>query len=54
MLENCIHFPHLLDFSRDDYEGPPITNLLEIIDHVRPTALLGLSTIGVRVWCLVP
>jgi malate dehydrogenase (oxaloacetate-decarboxylating)(NADP+) len=34
------------DFSRDDYQGPPITNLLDIIDHVRPTALLGLSTIG--------
>lgn len=37
-----------LDFSRDDYEGPPITDLLQILDHVRPTALVGLSTIGVR------
>jgi len=36
-----------LVFSRDDYQGPPITNLLDIIDYVKPTALLGLSTIGV-------
>ncbi|KAF9530190.1 hypothetical protein CPB83DRAFT_851136 [Crepidotus variabilis] len=37
---------HKKYFSRDDYQGPPITDLLEIIDYVRPTALLGLSTIG--------
>jgi malate dehydrogenase (oxaloacetate-decarboxylating)(NADP+) len=36
------------DFSRKDYEGPPITNILDIIDYVKPTALLGLSTIHVR------
>ena len=35
------------DFSRKDYEGPPITNILDIIDYVKPTALLGLSTIPV-------
>lgn len=35
------------DFSRDDYNGAPMTNLVEIIDYVRPTALLGLSTITV-------
>ena len=37
----------LSDFSRDDYQGPPITKLIDIIQHVKPTALLGLSTIGV-------
>ncbi|KAF8196005.1 hypothetical protein BJ912DRAFT_955866 [Pholiota molesta] len=36
---------HKKFFSRDDYQGPPMTNLLDIIDYVRPTALLGLSTI---------
>ncbi|PPR01997.1 hypothetical protein CVT24_011120 [Panaeolus cyanescens] len=36
---------HKKFFSRDDYRGPPMTNLLDIIDYVRPTALLGLSTI---------
>jgi malate dehydrogenase (oxaloacetate-decarboxylating)(NADP+) len=35
------------DFSRDDYNGAPMTDLVEIINHVRPTALLGLSTITV-------
>lgn len=32
-------------FSRDDYSGPPMTNILDIIDYVKPTALFGLSTI---------
>lgn len=36
---------HKKYFSRKDYEGPPITDILNIIDHVKPTALLGLSTI---------
>ncbi|KIM46656.1 hypothetical protein M413DRAFT_440258 [Hebeloma cylindrosporum] len=36
---------HKKFFSRDDYQGPPMTDLLDIIDYVRPTALLGLSTI---------
>ncbi|KAJ3515543.1 hypothetical protein NLJ89_g1685 [Agrocybe chaxingu] len=36
---------HKKYFSRNDYQGPPMTNLLDIIDYVRPTALLGLSTI---------
>ncbi|KAF9548182.1 malate dehydrogenase [Agrocybe pediades] len=36
---------HKKYFSRDDYAGPPMTNLLDIIDYVKPTALLGLSTI---------
>lgn len=35
-------------FSRKDYHGPPMKNLVEIIDYVKPTALLGLSTIKVR------
>jgi malate dehydrogenase (oxaloacetate-decarboxylating)(NADP+) len=37
----------LLDFSRDDYQGPPITKLTDIIAFVKPTAILGLSTISV-------
>jgi len=35
------------DFSRSDYNGPPLTDLLDIIAYVKPTALLGLSTIKV-------
>jgi malate dehydrogenase (oxaloacetate-decarboxylating)(NADP+) len=35
------------DFSRSDYSGPPLTNLTEVIKYVKPTALLGLSTIKV-------
>lgn len=38
-------YQSLLVFARTDYNGPPLTNLLDIIDHVKPTALLGLSTI---------
>lgn len=34
-------------FSRNDYQGPPMTNLVDIINFVKPTALLGLSTIKV-------
>lgn len=37
---------HKKYFSRRDYVGPPITDLVDIIQHVKPTALLGLSTIG--------
>jgi hypothetical protein len=36
-----------VDFSRTDYNGPPLTNLTEIIEYVKPTALFGLSTIKV-------
>ncbi|KAF5311168.1 hypothetical protein D9619_007821 [Psilocybe cf. subviscida] len=36
---------HKKFFSRSDYQGPPMTNLLDIIAYVKPTALLGLSTI---------
>ncbi|KAH9932963.1 malic enzyme [Fomitopsis serialis] len=32
-------------FSRPDYNGPPMTDLTEIVKYVKPTALLGLSTI---------
>lgn len=35
------------DFSRRDYKGAPMTDLLDIIGYVKPTALLGLSTIKV-------
>ncbi|KAG6814269.1 hypothetical protein H0H92_015384 [Tricholoma furcatifolium] len=34
-----------IDFARTDYQGPPLTNLVDIIEYVKPTALLGLSTI---------
>ncbi|KAG6885740.1 hypothetical protein C0993_010567 [Termitomyces sp. T159_Od127] len=37
---------HKKFFSRKDYNGPPITAILDIIDYVKPTALLGLSTIS--------
>ena len=36
-----------LVFARTDYDGPKLTNLVDIIHHVKPTALLGLSTIKV-------
>ncbi|KAF9450626.1 hypothetical protein P691DRAFT_665000 [Macrolepiota fuliginosa MF-IS2] len=36
---------HKKHFSRDDYQGSAMTNLVEIINYVKPTALLGLSTI---------
>jgi malate dehydrogenase (oxaloacetate-decarboxylating)(NADP+) len=36
-----------VDFSRKDYNGPPLTNLTDIIEYVKPTALFGLSTIKV-------
>lgn len=36
---------HKKYFSRSDYEGPPMKDLIEIIEYIRPTALLGLSTI---------
>lgn len=36
-----------IDFARTDYSGPALTNLVDIIDYVKPTALLGLSTIQV-------
>jgi len=35
---------HKKFFARTDYQGPPLTNLVDIINHVQPTALLGLST----------
>ncbi|KAI0754223.1 malic enzyme [Daedaleopsis nitida] len=35
---------HKKFFSRKDYNGPPLTDLTEIIKLIRPTALLGLST----------
>jgi len=34
-------------FARTDYNGPPLTHLVDIIDYVKPTALMGLSTIPV-------
>ena len=43
-----------VDFSRNDYSGPALTNLTEIIELVRPTALFGLSTIKVVIpACLI-
>ncbi|KIJ17705.1 malate dehydrogenase [Paxillus involutus ATCC 200175] len=36
---------HKKFFARTDYDGPQLTNLVDIINHVKPTALLGLSTL---------
>ncbi|KAG6336755.1 hypothetical protein ID866_2324 [Astraeus odoratus] len=36
---------HKKFFARTDYEGPALTNLVDIISYVKPTALLGLSTL---------
>ncbi|GJE85185.1 NAD-dependent malic enzyme [Phanerochaete sordida] len=36
---------HKKFFSRNDYTGAPMTDLVEIINYVKPTALLGLSTL---------
>jgi malate dehydrogenase (oxaloacetate-decarboxylating)(NADP+) len=33
-------------FSRKDYAGPPLVDLIDVIEYVKPTALIGLSTIG--------
>ncbi|KAJ7240589.1 hypothetical protein C8J57DRAFT_1562707 [Mycena rebaudengoi] len=38
---------HKRYFARSDYHGPPITNLLDVLAYVKPTALLGLSTVSV-------
>jgi malate dehydrogenase (oxaloacetate-decarboxylating)(NADP+) len=35
------------DFARRHYTGLPMSDLSEIIQYVKPTALLGLSTIAV-------
>lgn len=36
---------HKKFFARTDYEGPALTDLVDIINYVKPTALLGLSTL---------
>lgn len=36
---------HKVFFARDDNEGKQIKDLAEIIDYVKPTAILGLSTV---------
>ena len=35
-------------FARADYDGAPLTNLIDIVNYVKPTALLGFSTINVN------
>jgi malate dehydrogenase (oxaloacetate-decarboxylating)(NADP+) len=37
---------HKLYFSRDDNKGQQFKNMINLIDHVKPTILMGLSTIG--------
>ncbi|KAJ3854320.1 malate dehydrogenase [Lentinula lateritia] len=37
---------HKKFFARTDYQGPALKNLVDIVNHIKPTALLGLSTIG--------
>ncbi|KAH6911370.1 malate dehydrogenase [Coprinopsis sp. MPI-PUGE-AT-0042] len=36
---------HKKFFARTDYDGPALTSLIDVINHVKPTALLGLSTV---------
>ncbi|KAL0960632.1 hypothetical protein HGRIS_005661 [Hohenbuehelia grisea] len=36
---------HKKFFARTDYSGPSLTKLVDIINYVQPTALLGLSTL---------
>ncbi len=43
-LDKSIECSRVVDFARKDYSGPPLKNLLDIIDYVKPTALIGLST----------
>ena len=38
--------PHKVYFSRDDNQGKQYKTLEEVVDFVRPTILMGLSTIG--------
>ncbi|MCJ1367870.1 hypothetical protein MMC16_007006 [Acarospora aff. strigata] len=37
---------HKIYFSRDDNDGLQLKTLAEVVDHVRPTILMGLSTMG--------
>lgn len=37
---------HKVYFSRDDNEGKQYKSLAEVVNHVKPTILMGLSTIG--------
>jgi malate dehydrogenase (oxaloacetate-decarboxylating)(NADP+) len=37
---------HKIYFSRDDNDGKQFKGLIELIDYVKPTILMGLSTIG--------
>lgn len=37
---------HKVYFSRDDNSGRQIKDLAEVIEYVKPTILMGLSTIG--------
>lgn len=37
---------HKVYFSRDDNAGKQFKTLLEVVNHVKPTILMGLSTIG--------
>ncbi|THV05227.1 malate dehydrogenase [Dendrothele bispora CBS 962.96] len=36
---------HKKFFARTDYQGPPLKKLADIVEYVKPTALLGLSTL---------
>ncbi|KAL3489927.1 hypothetical protein BJX62DRAFT_226191 [Aspergillus germanicus] len=37
---------HKVSFARDDNDGQQFSSLEEVVDHVKPTMLMGLSTIG--------
>jgi malate dehydrogenase (oxaloacetate-decarboxylating)(NADP+) len=46
-LKSSHNADNIPGFSRHDYSGPPLKDFLDIIAYVKPTALLGLSTIHV-------
>ena len=42
------------DFARKDYTGAPLKKLVDIINYVKPTALIGLSTVRVSLPFYLP
>lgn len=45
----CPYHPNIYTvFARTDYDGAPLTNLIDIVNYVKPTAFLGFSTINVN------
>ena len=38
--------PHKVYFSRSEADAPRLSTLKDVVNHVKPTGLLGLSTVG--------